>query len=111
MGENTSITFSDTVDNQQNGILLVFSLYRNNAAEDVSITTAFIGKKEIELLPGAPHFYLMGINAGMSVIGAKYLYIANDGITGHSGNTTSGTAASGITFNNNNFVLRYVIGV
>ena len=111
MGENTSITFSDTVDNQQNGILLVFSLYRNNAAEDVSITTAFIGKKEIELLPGAPHFYLMGINAGMSVIGAKYLYVANDGITGHSGNTTSGTAASGITFNNNNFVLRYVIGV
>lgn len=111
MGENAEITLSDTVDNQQNGILLVFSLYRNNTAEDVSITTAFIGKKEVELLAGAPHFYFMGINAGLSVVGAKYLYIANDKITGHSGNSTTGTAASGIIFNNNNFVLRYVIGV
>ena len=90
--------------------MLVFSLYRNGAAENVSINSAFISKYEVAALPDAPHTFWMAINAGFSTIGAKYLYINDTTITGHEGNTSSG-ANSGITFNNSMYVLRYVIGV
>ena len=39
------------------------------------------------------------------------LYINNEYITGHASNNALGTGASGITYTNNAFVLRYVIGV
>jgi hypothetical protein len=42
--------------------------------------------------------------------GTKYLYIRDDGITGHNNNNLT-FEASGITLTNNRFVLRYVIGV
>lgn len=111
MGSGTTITLSDSISNQSRGVVLVFSLYRNGSAEDVSITTAFVSKKEVELLPGAPHTFLMAINAGLSSFGSKYLYIDDTTIEGHEGNAQSGTAASGITFANGSYVLRYVIGV
>jgi hypothetical protein len=53
---------------------------------------------------------MMNINAGFSGFGAKYLYIYDNRITGHETNTASG-ANSGVTFNNSQYVLRYVIGV
>lgn len=105
-----TVKLNEAISAQPNGIVLVFSLYRNGAAEDVSINSFFVSKKEVELLPGAPHTFLMGINAGFSNIGAKYLYIDDTQIVGHEGNTLTG-ANSGITFSNNSYVLRYVIGV
>ena len=110
MNANQSINLSEAVSAQPNGIVLVFSLYRNNAAEDVSINTAFISKQQVALLSGAPHSFFMLVNAGFSILGAKYLYIDDTTIRGHEGNTLSG-ANNGITFNNSNYVLRYVIGV
>lgn len=110
MGANSRIDLSESTTNQVNGIVLVFSLWRNNAPEDVSVHSFFVSKKEIELLPGAPHTFMLGINAAFSTVGAKYLRINHDTITGDSSNTSSGTGASGITFNNSSFVLRYVIG-
>ena len=41
---------------------------------------------------------------------AKYLYFTDTTITGHAGNTSSGTNSS-ISYNNKNYALRYVIGV
>lgn len=110
MNANQSINLSEAISEQTNGIVLVFSLYRNSAAEDVSINSFFVSKKQIELLEGCPHSFFMLVNAGFSIIGAKYLYINDSSISGHEGNTSSG-ANSGITFNNSNYVLRYVIGV
>ena len=110
MGDGAQIDLSSPISEQLNGIVLVFSLYRNNAAEDVSINTQFISRQEVELLEGAPHFFFLGVNAGLSIIGSKYLYIYDNRIVGHSGNTINGNN-SGITFNNSNYVLRYVIGV
>lgn len=110
MGDGARINLNKPISEQLNGIVLVFSLYRNNKAEDVSINTAFVSRAQIELLEGAPHFFFLGINAGLSIIGSKYLYIYDDYITGHSGNTLTGNN-SGITYNNSNYVLRYVIGV
>lgn len=110
MNGNQSITLNDAISNQANGVVLVFSLYRNNAADNVSINSFFISKKQIELLEGSPHSFFMLVNAGFSMLGAKYLYINDRSISGHEGNTSSGNN-SGITFNNSNYVLRYVIGV
>lgn len=110
MNGSQAISLSSPISEQINGIVLVFSLYRNNVAEDVSIHSFFVSKKEVELLPNAPHNFFMMINSGFSTIGAKYLYIADEVITGHATNSLSG-ANNGITYNNGMFVLRYVIGV
>lgn len=110
MNGTQSVNLSQAISAQPNGVILVFSLYRNNAAENVSINSFFISKKQVELLPGAPQFFLMGINAGLSVIGSKYIYIYDTYLQGHADNTLS-SANSGITFNNGSYVLRYVIGV
>lgn len=109
MGANQTVEFTKSISEMPNGIVLVFSLFRNNSAEDISINSFFVSKKEIELLSGAPHSFFMLVDAGFSTIGAKYLYINDSSISGHEGNISSGTN-SGITFNNSNYVLRYVIG-
>lgn len=110
MNASQVANLSENISDQINGIVLVFSLYRNGYAEDVSIQSFFVSKKEVELLPDAPHAFFLMINAGFSTIGAKYLYIDDDVITGNATNT-SNSSNNGLTFNNSMFVLRYVIGV
>lgn len=109
MGASHYVDLSEGISKQPNGIVLVFSLYRNGAAEDVSINSFFISKKEVELLPGAPHMFILGINAGFSSMAGKYIYIDDTRLSGHEGNEQTGSSV--ISFNNNNYVLRYVIGV
>lgn len=101
-----------TIGQQRNGAVFVFTLYdySTKTYSNDSVHSFFVSKKEVELLEGAPHTFLMGINAGFSVIGAKYVYIYNDYIDGHESNVSTGNN-SGITFNNQRFALRYVIGV
>lgn len=110
-GEQT-ITLSEPISEQASGITLIFSYYDNDAgtAKDHSINTFFLSKTQIELFPSCGHTFLMSINAGFSAVAAKYLLFTDTTITGHAGNTSSGTN-SGIAFNNANYVLRYVIGV
>lgn len=109
MDETQTITLSEAVSKQANGIVLVFSGYENNAAKDASWNTFYVSKQEVSAIAGGRTF-IMGINAGFSKVGAKYLYLADTTITGHESNASTGTN-SGITFNNAYFVLRYVIGV
>lgn len=109
MHEGHTITLPEAISDQPSGIILVFSLFRNGAAEDVSINSFFVSKKEVELLPGAPHFFLLGINSGFSSIGGKYIYIDNYQLIGQELNNDSGSSV--INFTNGNYVLRYVIGV
>lgn len=112
MNGSQTITLAEPVSEQANGLVLVFSGYdtTNSAAKDSSINTFFVSKKQIELFPDCGHTFILGINAGFSGMAAKYLYFTDTTVYGHSGNTTSGTN-SGISFNNSNYVLRYVIGV
>ena len=73
-------------------------------------STHFVPKSMISYNNGGGQTFLMGLNAGFSAIGAKYLYIYDTYIEGHSGNISTGTNSS-LTFKNNEFVLRYVMGV
>lgn len=109
MSASHTANLAENISDQANGIVLVFSLYRNGAAEDVSINSFFISKKEVELLSGAPHFFFLGINAGFSSLAGKYIYIHDNKLVGHEGNDDVGSSV--ISFNNSSYVLRYVIGV
>ena len=110
-GEQT-INLKEPVSAQPNGIVLVFSYHELSTgyAQDVGWSTHFVPKQMVTINGGGGQTFLMGLNAGFSLIGAKYLYIKDKAITGHSGNVSTGTN-SGISFRNNEFVLRYVIGV
>jgi hypothetical protein len=101
---------SEPVSAQNTGIELVFSRYVNGAGEDNHFQTYRVSKKFVELHPGYGHNILLAWNQ-FGAVGNKYLYINDGHITGHANNTISGTGASGITFTNGAFVLRYVLGV
>lgn len=111
-GQPFGFNNSATISQQRNGVVFVFTQYdySTKTYSNASVHTFFVSKKEVELLGGAPHTFLMSSGADFSTIGAKYVYIYNDYIDGHESNLTTGNG-SGITFNNQKFALRYVIGV
>ncbi|MBR5823805.1 MAG: hypothetical protein IKY67_06650 [Paludibacteraceae bacterium] len=112
MGASATITLSEAISKQPSGIILVFSLYNidTSTAQNASWNSHYVPKEMLTYDADGGYTFFMGINAGFSVIGAKYLMFSDTTITGHSGNTLNGTN-SGITFDNRRFVLRYVFGV
>ena len=92
MGGSDTITLSEPISAQPNGIVLVFSLYRNGATENIAINSFFVSKKEVELLPNAPHSFFMLIDSAFSIIGAKTLFINNTTITGSGTNIMNSTS-------------------
>lgn len=103
-------TLTEKVSEQANGIILVFCYY--NGANDTNWgwITRFIPKIMVELAPGEGHTIEL-TNGKFGSVGTKYLYINDGSISGHADNNLTGTSGSGITYANNKFVLRYVIGV
>lgn len=111
MNGGQSITFSQTINRQPNGIILVFSSYEGGAEMDTGINTFFISKYQVNAMgASAGHTFQMVADPTFSSIGAKTLYISSTGIKGDASNTASGTY-NGVQYVNGNFVLRYVIGV
>lgn len=109
-----TVTLSEAISKQANGIVLLFSRYdpEGKEAQDYNFTSHFVHKKVVELFPGKGHCFLMSNAALFLYFGAKYLYINDETITGSEDNRSTGTSTtSGITYANNQFVLRYVIGV
>ncbi len=111
MSASDTVTLSETVDKQQNGIVLVFSRYENGVAHNTDFNCFFIPKMQFTLHNGMGHSCFL-TNSTLSNIANKYVYIHNDHLTGNAVNVTdSGTTASGITRNNKFYALRHVIGV
>lgn len=110
MTETHKITFSETASKQPSGIVLVFSEFVDGEAKSQSIASFFVHKRSILSHSGSGNTFLMSTSNG-AYIATKYLYIRDDGITGHANNGIVITATSGVTLTNNRFVLRYVIGV
>lgn len=109
MAATHTITLSEPISAQPNGIVIVFSPYANNAAENTNFQHFFISKQFVALQPGAGSEFNF-FRSQFVLPGCKYLYINDTTITGHANNVLSGTN-NGISFNNNNWVLRYVFGV
>lgn len=113
MNGSQTITLSSKVSEQLNGIVLVFSGFDNTNGFplDSSFNTFFISKKEVELLPGKSHSFFLLNNAGFSTIGAKYLVINDNTISGYNNTNSASGSNNGFNYVNHYFVLRYVIGV
>lgn len=98
----------EPISSQPNGIVLVFSAY--NGADDTNYNwQCFFVPKSLVKLTTSGHTFVLG-RGKFSYTGTKYLYIHDTYITGHADNNLTGTS-NGITYANNKFVLRYVIGV
>lgn len=103
------ITLSEAISTQSNGIVLVFSAYANNEAKNYDFNSFFVSKHMIKNHNGNGHDFFM-TSANLDRISNKYLIISDTQIKGVDTNTVTFTN-SGITINNMNYVLRYVIGV
>lgn len=109
MTNTQTITLSQNVLNQMFGIVLAWSAYANSASQNYDWEYFFIPKTHVSSHGGA------GVNMTMSTVTfgkvcTKYVYVSQTSITGHASNTATGTT-NGITYANNYWVLRYVIGV
>ncbi len=111
MTASHTITLSEAVSKQPTGIVLVFSYFENGAAQNNSFNYIFVPKAHVALhnasgvicqLSGANPFHW---------VASKYVYVSDLTIKGNDYNNTTGTAASGITYHNEAYVLRYVVGV
>lgn len=102
------INFTEPVSAQRHGIVLVFCAYNGTSDTNYSWESFFVPKQLIALSTSG-HTFLLG-RGKFTYVGTKYLYIGDTSITGHADNNLTGNN-NGITYANNKFVLRYVIGV
>lgn len=113
MTDTHKITLSESVSAQPNGIVLVWSLYSNGAAENAGFNYIFVPKQHITSFAGCGvSCFLTGYanSTGTSAIGFKYVYVNNASIVGNANNSYAG-ASNALTLASNKFVLRQVIGV
>ena len=108
MTADNTANLSEAISAQPNGIVLVFCAYNGTDNTNDSWQSFFVPKQLVALSTAGHTFTLSRGN--FTYAGTKYLYINDTSITGHADNNLTGTS-NGITFANNKFVLRYVIGV
>ena len=100
---------SQPISEQKNGIILVFSQFTDSVADNSSFHHRVIHKDWVAMHPGHAECIQLS-TSDLNIFATKYLYIHDDKIVGHDNNSKSGTGASGITYSNSSFILRYVIG-
>lgn len=100
---------SETISKQPSGIVLVFSAYSDGEAKDLHFSCQYIPKAMVSKHSSVGYNCPLS-TADFSYIGTKLLFIADTHITGHEANNQTGTN-NGVTFANNHWVLRYIIGV
>lgn len=116
LSDTQTITLTEAISAQQHGIVVVFSPYNSStgAALTYGFNSHYIPKQLLSAV-------VPSINSVLGVVvtmaegkfasnATKFLRITDTTINGSADNTASGTA-NGITYNNNRFALRYVIGV
>lgn len=108
MNASQIIQLSENVSDMPNGIVLVFCGYADGEAQNCDFVEFCVPKHVVASHVGCGHSFMMA-NSNATKIGHKYLYIDDNQITGHANNVTTGEA-SGITWNSNYFVLKYVLG-
>ena len=111
MSAGHTVTLSKKVSEQVNGIVLVFSRYTEDEPKNYHFNSFFVPRDLVSAQLGNGHSFIMTTGNNFDLIAMKYLYIHDDKIVGNENNITTGTGASGITYTNNAFVLRYVLGV
>ena len=108
MTAGDTINLVEAVSAQKHGIVLVFCIY--NGTDDTNHSwQSFFVPKQLVALSTSGHTFVLG-SGKFTYTGTKYLYINDTSISGHDDNNLTGSN-NGITYANDKFVLRYVIGV
>lgn len=101
---------TEKISEQMNGIVIVFSRIGDGVAQNDNFASFFVPKVVVEEHPGLGMNFFIA-HSSFEYCGAKYLYLSDQQIKGHANNSLKGTGAAGITYENNRFIMRYVIGV
>lgn len=99
MSDKQTATLSENISKQKHGVVLIFSFFESNVAQNYSFVHFFVPKEFLNLHYGAGCQFTMTWN---NIITEKYLYFNSNNIKG---------ADSNVNGNNKRFVMRYVIGV
>ena len=112
MDGNTSITLKQKVSAQPHGVVLRFVAFNPDTgkSKDYHYHDFFISKDFVKNHSGAGHTFSIWGNA-FNAACTKYLYMTDTTISGNAANINSGTATTGIVFNNKEYALCEVIGV
>ena len=105
------IDLSEPVSTQANGLVLVWSRYNpsTSTAYDDNFHIQFVPKWFVANWPGKGETFVIA-DHNYSGLATKYVYVYDTYINGNANNTKTGTA-NGVTYANNRYVLRRVIGV
>lgn len=109
MNGNDIVSLTEKISKQPAGVVLVFSLYQNGTTYDSGFSSHFVPKQVVINHTGWGHSFIMADDF-FRVVAFKFLYVNDDSLAGNNENIIAGTE-NGITYNNLNFVLRYVLGV
>lgn len=109
MNANQTISLSEAVSAQPNGIVLAWSAHDGGTTYDYDWHYQFIPKYHTMMHAGAGVTTCMS-TVGFGHVGAKYVYVSDTSIRGHAANTEASTNNS-VTYTSAYWVLRYVIGV
>lgn len=111
MSDTHTATLSEAVSAQANGIVLIWSYYKNGAVDNTAFNTFFIPKQFVSLHNGKGISMFL-TTGSLGSAATKYVYVSDTTIKGNANNDDAATAKGlGITSTPKNFVLRYVIGV
>ena len=116
LSDTQTITLSEAISAQQSGIIAVFNPYNSSTGTALTygFSCHFIPKQLLSTVVPTINSVL-GVTVVLAEgkfasIATKFLRITDTTINGSADNTATGTA-NGITYNNNRFALRYIIGV
>ena len=111
MNASQIVYLEEKVNEQLNGIILVWSYYDAPNAQDWSWNFTVIPKIFTTDNPSKGGMCTFMVNnATFGSVAVKYLYIYDDHITGNENNTKTGTGTTAIKYANNKYVLRWVYG-
>lgn len=109
MNETQTVTLSEAVSAQPNGVVLVWSWYASGA-KDYEWTYFFVPKHHPNISSGGG-IEMFSIDSSGGTHMAKYVYVTDTQVKGNSRNSSGGKTLGGLSVNNGYWVLRYVIGV
>lgn len=110
--QTINLSEENAISKQNNGVIFAFCAFDRNTLKpkDTEWMYFFVPKSHVQLTKNAgtatTGIYMSDAYAGLY----KYLYVEDRKIRGFSSNSEAGTV-NGIEYRNNDFVLRYVIGV
>lgn len=110
MDEGTRIELSEAISSQPSGICLVFSPFENDTVQNHNFHHFFVSKYFVASHLNKGSTFVMH-RYNLATIGTKYLYIHDASISGNRSNTGYGIETeTGVSYDNIQWVLRYVIG-